>query len=111
VYSDFYEIPLPALRFEKVEENKKKVNNTEENDARPRQKYKATSKRDDIRRSSTAKERRNTTSKRHARNTNASRTAKKRFQRNGNLENDVTNDASQSKAKDLKKRKTKGSFL
>jgi hypothetical protein len=35
VYSDFYEIPLPALRFEKVEENsqKKEVNETEENDA------------------------------------------------------------------------------
>ena len=35
MYSDFYEIPLPALRFEKVEENsqKKKVNETEENDA------------------------------------------------------------------------------
>ena len=34
MYSDFYEIPLPALRFEKVEENsQKKVNETEENDA------------------------------------------------------------------------------
>ncbi len=33
MYSDFYEIPLPALRFEKVEETKNKVNNTEENDA------------------------------------------------------------------------------
>jgi hypothetical protein len=30
VYSDFYEIPLPALRFEKVEETHRKVNNTEE---------------------------------------------------------------------------------
>jgi hypothetical protein len=38
VYSDFYEIPLPALRFEKVEEYLTKVNDTEENDARPRQK-------------------------------------------------------------------------
>ena len=29
VYSDFYEIPLPALRFEKVEENDtKKVKTT-----------------------------------------------------------------------------------
>jgi hypothetical protein len=33
VYSDFYEIPLPALRFEKVEETDTKVNDTEENDA------------------------------------------------------------------------------
>ena len=40
MYSDFYEIPLPALRFEKVEETHKEVNDTEENDARPRQKYK-----------------------------------------------------------------------
>jgi hypothetical protein len=31
VYSDFYEIPLPALRFEKTEEiDTKKVNDTEE---------------------------------------------------------------------------------
>jgi len=31
VYSDFYEIPLPALRFEKVEETDTKVkNDTEE---------------------------------------------------------------------------------
>jgi hypothetical protein len=30
VYSDFYEIPLPALRFEKVEETHRKVNDTEE---------------------------------------------------------------------------------
>jgi hypothetical protein len=28
VYSDFYEIPLPALRFEKVEETDTKVNDT-----------------------------------------------------------------------------------
>jgi hypothetical protein len=41
VYSDFYEIPLPALRFEKVEETHREVNDTEENNARPRQKYKA----------------------------------------------------------------------
>jgi len=27
VYSDFYEIPLPALRFEKVEETNTKVKN------------------------------------------------------------------------------------
>jgi hypothetical protein len=40
VYSDFYEIPLPALCFEKVEENSQKVNNTKENDAQPLQKYK-----------------------------------------------------------------------
>ena len=40
MYSDFYEIPLPALRFEKVEETHREVNDTEENDARPRQKYK-----------------------------------------------------------------------
>ncbi len=35
MYSDFYEIPLPALRFEKVEENRhyKVKNDTEENDA------------------------------------------------------------------------------
>jgi hypothetical protein len=34
VYSDFYEIPLPALRFEKVEETNTKVkNDTEENNA------------------------------------------------------------------------------
>ena len=33
MYSDFYEIPLPALRFEKVEETDTKVNDTEENDA------------------------------------------------------------------------------
>ena len=31
MYSDFYEIPLPALRFEKVEETDTKVkNDTEE---------------------------------------------------------------------------------
>ena len=31
MYSDFYEIPLPALRFEKVEEtDTKEVNDTEE---------------------------------------------------------------------------------
>ena len=62
MYSDFYEIPLPALRFEKVEETHREVNDTEENDARPRQKYKQkekkTSRKDDIRRSSTAKKRR-----------------------------------------------------
>jgi hypothetical protein len=33
VYRDFYEIPLPALRFEKVEEIDKSENDTEENDA------------------------------------------------------------------------------
>ncbi len=33
MYSDFYEIPLPALLFEKVEETDTKVNDTEENDA------------------------------------------------------------------------------
>ena len=33
MYSDFYKIPLPALRFEKVEEADTKVNDTEENDA------------------------------------------------------------------------------
>ena len=33
MYSDFYKIPLPALRFEKVEETDTKVNDTEENDA------------------------------------------------------------------------------
>ena len=35
MYSDFYEIPLPALRFEKVEETDtiKVINDTEENDA------------------------------------------------------------------------------
>ena len=33
MYSDFYEIPLPALRFEKVEETDTKWTNTEENDA------------------------------------------------------------------------------
>ena len=35
MYSDFYEIPLPALCFEKVEETdtKKWKNDTEENDA------------------------------------------------------------------------------
>ncbi len=35
VYSDFYEIPLPALRFEKVEETDtiKWKNDTEENNA------------------------------------------------------------------------------
>ena len=35
MYSDFYEIPLPALRFEKVEENRhyQVKNDTEENDA------------------------------------------------------------------------------
>ena len=38
MYSDFYEIPLPALRFEKVEESHTKVNDTAENNARPRQK-------------------------------------------------------------------------
>jgi hypothetical protein len=34
----------------------------------------------------------------------------KRFQGNGKLEHDVTDDASQIKAKDLRKGKTKGSF-
>ena len=61
MYSDFYEIPLPALRFEKVEETHREVNDTEENDARPRQKYKQKEKRhvkDDIWCSSTAKKRR-----------------------------------------------------
>ncbi len=51
-------------------------------------------------------------------NTHASRTTKrrqrknvnKRFQSNGKLEHDVTDDASQIKAKDLKKRKLKASF-
>ena len=42
MYSDFYEIPLPALCFEKVEEtDTESENDTEENDAfqiRPRQK-------------------------------------------------------------------------
>ena len=33
MYSDFYEIPLPALHFEKVEETDTKWNDTEENDA------------------------------------------------------------------------------
>ncbi len=33
MYSDFYEILLPALHFEKVEETDTKVNDTEENDA------------------------------------------------------------------------------
>ncbi len=33
MYSDFYEIPLPALHFEKVEETVTKVNDTEENNA------------------------------------------------------------------------------
>jgi hypothetical protein len=32
VYSDFYEIPLPALHFEKVEEIDESENDTEEND-------------------------------------------------------------------------------
>ena len=45
MYSDFYEILLPALRFEKVEETHREVNDTEENDARPRQKYKQKEKR------------------------------------------------------------------
>ncbi len=55
MYSNFYEIPLPALRFEKVEETHREVNDTEENNARPRQKYKAKNvTKDDIRRSSTA---------------------------------------------------------
>ncbi len=31
MYSDFYEIPLPALRFEKVEEPHREVNDTKEN--------------------------------------------------------------------------------
>jgi hypothetical protein len=59
-----------------------------------------------------------TTNKRHARNTHASRTTKcrqrkninKRFQSNGKPEHDVTDDASQIKAKDLKKRKLKHLF-
>jgi hypothetical protein len=57
VYSDFYEIPLPALRLEKVEETHREVNDTKENNARPCQKYKSKKKKvtkDDIRRSSTA---------------------------------------------------------
>ncbi len=34
MYSDFYEIPLPALHFEKVEETETKwKNDTEDNDA------------------------------------------------------------------------------
>ncbi len=72
MYSDFYEIPLPALRFEKVEEYLTKVNDTEENDARPRQKQISNVKKDDTRRSSQQRNAEATTSKRHARNTNAS---------------------------------------
>jgi hypothetical protein len=72
VYSDFYEIPLPALRFEKVEEYLTKVNDTEENDARPRQKQISNVKKDDTRRSSQQRNAESATSKRHARNTNTS---------------------------------------
>jgi hypothetical protein len=46
VYSDFYKIPLPALRFEKVEENSQKVNDTKENYARPRQKQETEKRRE-----------------------------------------------------------------
>ncbi len=74
MYSDFYKIPLPALRFEKVEVTHREVNDTEENDARPRQKYKQkekTSRKDNIWRSSTAKKRKinhkQTTRKEHTR--------------------------------------------
>ncbi len=55
MYSDFYEILLPALHFEKVEETHREVNDTEENYARPHQKYKAKNvTKDDIQRSLTA---------------------------------------------------------
>ncbi len=113
MYSDFYEIPLSALRFEKVEENHKKVNDTEENDARPHQKYKPTSKRTTYDAHRQQRNAESTTSERHARNTHASRTTKrkqrknvnKRFQRNDKPEHDVTDNASQIKVKDLKKNK------
>ncbi len=75
MYSDFYEIPLPALRFEKVEETDTKVNNTEENNAfqiRPRQKN-TRDVRNDRRRS--AKKSKFTRKKRHAKEL-------KRFQNN-----------------------------
>jgi hypothetical protein len=42
VYSDFYKIPLPALRFENVEEITHKSEQKQRRDnARPRQKFKA----------------------------------------------------------------------
>jgi hypothetical protein len=88
VYSDFYEIPLPALRFEKVEETHKEVNDTEENDARPRQKYKAERK--------TSRKGRHTTlidSKTQVNDTqatHASQTTKRRQKRNVNKRFQVT---------------------
>ena len=80
MYSDFYEIPLPALRFEKVEETHREVNDTEENNARPRQKYKQKEKRHERTTYDAHRQQRNaesTTSKQHARNTHASRTTKR----------------------------------
>jgi hypothetical protein len=41
-------------------------------------------------------------------NADRERTSNKRFQKNGKPEHDITDDASQIKAEDLKKRKTKG---
>jgi hypothetical protein len=79
VYSDFYEIPLPALRFEKVEETHREVNDTEEKDARPRQKYKQKEKRHERTTYDAHRQQRNaesTTSKRHTRNTHASKNNK-----------------------------------
>ncbi len=113
MYSDFYEIPLPALRFEKVEETHREVNDTEENNARPRQKYKSQKRH----------ERWHTTlidsdaSERHASNSHASRTTKcrqkknvnKRFQDNDEPEQKVT-DENQIKAEDLKKKTIQASF-
>ncbi len=71
MYNDFYEIPLPALRFEKVEETHREVNDTEENDARPRQKYKQKEKHHERTTYYANRQQRNaesTTSKQHARN-------------------------------------------
>ncbi len=79
MYSNFYEIPLPALRYEKVEETHRDVNDTEENNARPRQKYKKPKKCHERMTYNAHRQQRNAesiTSERHARNTHASNTTK-----------------------------------
>jgi hypothetical protein len=77
VYSDFYEIPLPALRFEKVEETDTKVKVTPKRmtPSKSTMSEKARIVRNDKRRS--AKKSKFTRKKRHAKET-------KRFQNNVN---------------------------
>ena len=116
MYSDFYKIPLPALRFEKVEETHREVNDTEENNARPRQKYKEAENvtKDDIRLSSTQAKNNKQTKSSHASQTTKRRqktkNVNKRFQDKDDPEPRVTDNANQIKTVDLKKKKVQASF-